>query len=443
MKNHIKSLQPGSIEKRRNLLFRVSVSAVFLSFALLLKTLTSFYLPILGAAGLKVDFSGIFTAFPALLFGPFYGGAVCALADLLGYLLKPSGAFIPLLTVTAFASGFLIGLFWKITVKNIKKNNKIAAYTVAVFFILLGIFGVTLHVSLNTDGIINGLTADENQLPSRGRLETEEMSVLSRFVCSIARYSNDTITVTKVNPNTLIAVIPAEYEVEGYPYKITHIASHAFSDNITLRSIFLSSNITSIDNEAFAGTKDITIYAPAECYAAVFASENGFSYQQSDFDSFMNKFGHADVNSSVESYEITNKYRQNLAGYINFLSIGFELISLFVLSIISISIFITTRKIKKADDGASALSREGSYIRVLLSVFIPRLLITTINTEILRQYFAVWNGRAFIILWIPRAAEEILVGIIQAYIIMLLYALYETKLKKKPLTIKNVTHKIG
>ncbi len=430
------------IDRRKRILYSITVSAVFLSFALVLKTLTSFYLPILGAAGLKVDFSGIFTAFPALMFGPLYGGAVCALADILGFLIKPSGAYIPLMTITAFASGFLIGLIWRFAVKNIKKNNRAVTAAIAIVFLLPGIFGVTLHATLNADQIINGLTADSSLLLNRGQLASAEMSPLSRFVCSLARYSNDTITIkhTADMGNAEIIAIPEVYDIDGYSYKITKIAANAFSDNNALKALFLSSNITFIDEAAFEGTEGITIYAPADSYAANHAADSGLSYTETDYDTFMAQHDINILKMNTADYDITNKYRDNLAGYINFLTIGFELISLFVLIVIGIGSYVSHQASKKVVNGTSpVLSREGNYIRILLAVFIPRLLITTINTEILRQYFAVWNGRAFIVLWIPRAAEEILSGILQAYIIMLLYAIYETKFKKKRIIIQKIS----
>lgn len=442
MKDKTSSPLTDGIDKRKRILYSITVSAVFLSFALVLKTLTSFYLPILGAAGLKVDFSGIFTAFPALIFGPLYGGAVCALADILGFLIKPSGAYIPLMTVTAFASGFLIGLIWRFAVKNIKKNNRTVAAAIAAVFLLLGVFGVTLHATLNADNIINGLTADSSLLLTRGQLASTKMSPLSRFVSNLARYSNDTITIkhTADAGNAEIIAIPEVYDIDGYSYKITKIAANAFSDNNALKNLYLSSNITVIDKEAFEGTEGITIYAPEDSYAATFAADNGFTYNKTDYDTFISEHDSDRFKLNTADYDITNKYRENLAGYINFLTIGFELISVFVLIVINISSYVSYHTSKKVINGSTpVLSREGSYIRILLAVFIPRLLITTINTEILRQYFAVWNGRAFIVLWIPRAAEEILSGILQAYIIMLLYAIYETKFKKKRIIINKIS----
>jgi ECF transporter S component (folate family) len=420
------------INRRRNVLYKITVSAVFLSFAVVLKTLTAFYLPVLGAAGLKIDFSGIFIAFPALMFGPLYGGTVYALADLLGYLIKPSGAYIPLMTLTAFMSGFLTGWVWRFAFRNKKNNSRVIAGVTAVFFLLLGLFGVVLHASLNADNIINGLTADSRQLPTRGILESAEMSPLSRFVCGLARYSNDTIAVTRAPDGAELIAIPETAEIDGYPYKITKIAANAF-EATGPADVFLSSNITSVDSAAFGDAKQITIFAPADSFSAVFAADNCFNYIAADYNTFVSDEVTV-FTPTAGNYDITNKFGENLAGYINFLTVGFEIISLFVLAVIGSGFIFSYlgKRDKKSNTGEeSTVSRESAYIPILFAIFLPRLLITTINTEILRQFFTIWNGRAFIVLWIPRAAEEVLSGIIQSYIIMLLYAVYEGKLKKR------------
>ena len=92
---------------------RITISAVLLSISLVLKTTLTFDFPLFGQNGLRIGISGIFSILPAFLFGPVYGAAVSGLSDFLGYLIKPVGAYLPLLTVTAAAGGFLRGLLWR------------------------------------------------------------------------------------------------------------------------------------------------------------------------------------------------------------------------------------------------------------------------------------------------------------------------------------------
>jgi len=68
-----------------------------------------------GVGAIRVSFSGVFTRMAAIIFGPFYGGLASGIQDILGYLIKPEGPFIPWLTVSAVASGALAGFLWRIT----------------------------------------------------------------------------------------------------------------------------------------------------------------------------------------------------------------------------------------------------------------------------------------------------------------------------------------
>ena len=88
---------------------RMLVSALLLAIALVLKTFFSIDIPLLGENGMSVGIAGVFSMLPSILFGPFYGAAVSGLSDLLGYIIKPGGAYMPLLTLTAALGGFLRG----------------------------------------------------------------------------------------------------------------------------------------------------------------------------------------------------------------------------------------------------------------------------------------------------------------------------------------------
>ena len=98
----------GDVKKRTE---KMIITAMMLAFALALKYF-SITLPLMGSNGLRMGFAGIFTAFPAILFGPLYGGITSALTDLLGFFMKPSGDYNVLFTLMGFVGGFLKGLLW-------------------------------------------------------------------------------------------------------------------------------------------------------------------------------------------------------------------------------------------------------------------------------------------------------------------------------------------
>ena len=64
----------------------------------------------LNADLVKIGLGFAATGVAALLFGPWWAAAESALADTLGALLFPTGAYNPLFSVTAFATGLIFGL---------------------------------------------------------------------------------------------------------------------------------------------------------------------------------------------------------------------------------------------------------------------------------------------------------------------------------------------
>lgn len=129
---------------------RITISAVFLSVSLVLKTAFSFHIPMFGENGISIGISGIFSIMPSILFGPIYGAAVSGLSDFLGYFLKPTGPYMPLLTLTAAAGGLIRGLIWGVLRNKNSKKMRIAVVTAATLLLLAGICNT---VFLSSDGV--------------------------------------------------------------------------------------------------------------------------------------------------------------------------------------------------------------------------------------------------------------------------------------------------
>jgi len=409
---------------------KITVSALFLAIAIVIKLSTAFYLPILGAAGLKIDFSGVFSAFPAILFGPWYGGAVFALADLLGTMIKPAGAYIPALTVTQFITGVLIGYLWKLILGRIKKSKsskRLSAIAFAIF-LLIGIFGAFCHASLYSDGVVDSFIIKKESLPDKGEIigtaeNSVELSPLSKLVCSLAQYSNDSLTLIKASSHKKAAmiVIPAAVDTgDGVERKVTAIGTDAFSSLADLHTVYIPASVSSIRKDAFENCADnLTIYTSEGSPAEKFAAENLIgcvAMSESEERAFLQ------LNSiaSDAEYSSNDNYRKNLFGYIGFMTLGLEAVALVGILLIILGIFIRTK-----------IFENNIYTIVLTVIFFPRLIVTTINTEILRQALAVWNGRAFWVLLIPRIGEEIISCIVSAYVIAILYSVYENKIAPK------------
>ncbi len=418
----------GGFEKHK-LLYRITVSAVFLALAVVLKLVTTFYLPIMGASGLKIDFSGVFSAFPSILFGPWYGGAVCAAADLLGYVLKPSGAFIPALTLTQFLSGFLIGVaalvIKRLTASGINRAKSIIAAVCAAVLTVTALIGVLCCVSLNGDGLIRGITVRQDDLPQKGevnsRIENGELSQLSLLVCGLARYSSDSLTVVRaVGDNSAEAyVVPQYIEIAGLDTKVTAIGEKCFDGFSSLKTVYIPSTVTAIDASAFDGCGDnLTICTPEGSYAEGFAETAGIACSSVSEEIYQSDRASVhDVPDGFESVSNDN-YRKNLRGYIIFMTLG-----LFCVGAVGALLIGAGMLIKKRNGF-------GGYALFFVTIAIPRLFITTVNTEILRRTMAVWNGRTFWVLLIPRIGEELVSCLIQAYIIALLYDIYRARIAK-------------
>lgn len=98
-----------------------------------------------GAPGMRIGFSGIFTKLSAVLFGPVYGGAASGLLDIIGYIMRPEGAYIPLLTATAVLGGLITGVLWKVLKSSGEKRVQRVFF---VFFIIVGLVGVVNHLAV-------------------------------------------------------------------------------------------------------------------------------------------------------------------------------------------------------------------------------------------------------------------------------------------------------
>ena len=116
-------MQNGKKKSIRKLLAAMTVTAVLTALAVVIKCFAKIAMTIPGV-GIQVSLGGIFTFFPAILFGPIYGGFASAMTDFLGAMIAPTGAYIPWLTVTAFFGGVLKGLIWMTLRRGVGKSSR-------------------------------------------------------------------------------------------------------------------------------------------------------------------------------------------------------------------------------------------------------------------------------------------------------------------------------
>ena len=409
---------------------KISLTAMFLAFALVVKSLISVNVPIFGGNGMKISFAGVFTFFPAALFGPVYGAIVSGLSEVLGYLIKPDGAYIPFLTFSAMLAGFIKGLIWKYV--SVKSKTKIRARVIlACCLILIGAFGTFNTVSLNRDGVISGIIAKKESLPTRGKLASMDVSAQTAFISGLAQYNNDIITISKVETDASSVSLPSSVVIDGVRTNVTRLGADAFASSRALAEIFVPSTINKIDPSVFEAIDPKTVTIIGESGSAIekFALENGFAFNVAAIEATSVELSSDNLNDGVFTFSNSDTFRKYFAGYINFMCLGLIIVAGAGLIFVSADLLLS-RLEKNNEETEGERSRD--VFKIFISIFTSGLILTTINTEILRWYLTAWNGRSFIILWIPRAIEEMLICMIQAYVISILYGVYKSRIEPNP-----------
>lgn len=299
--------------------FKLVLSAIFVGIAIVLKRF-SVSIPLFGADnGMRVGLTGVFSAFPAILCGPLFGGLASAILDVVGYFINPTGPYNIIFTLTAFMAGAVRGFIW-IFVK--RANKKVLAAITAVLILSIGILGTVNVINLNNDGLMKGMTASTEEMP-----EKKDLFEMDEII-------KDDGSVT---------------------YKVT-------------------------------GVKD------------------GFNGKKLSFSSKLLR----DMCSSKG----VKSFRKNLATYANLITIVLIVASLVGLLFLVLSFVLAKFVFKGRND----------FLNIFVSIITAEAVETTINTEAIIVLYGI--TLPFILYWIPRITESVLVCVIQGYLIALLYGIY-------------------
>ncbi|MBQ1848550.1 MAG: ECF transporter S component [Clostridia bacterium] len=393
----------------KKLIRKIAITAVFAAFAVALKAFTNAVLNI-PIFGIKIGFAGIFTFFPAILCGPVWGGIASALSDVLGYLIAPDGAYIPWLTLTAFCGGVIKGLLWMLLTKKAGKKLRVILLSV---FVLIGSAGAAFHISLHNDGLINGLAAKQAELPSKGavtgRQAAGEYSFLTSLTVDLAKYKNDTFTLTNVSAGG-DTELPSVMILDGYETKITKIGPKALRN--VKGAVTVPESYKTIADDALGDNKDVTlIRGKAGSAAESFAKKANVAFEAVEADG-KKTFDGSSGETEFE-FSSSDNYRKNLAIYINMLVLGLELTGLIGMLFVIINILLAR--------GEKTGERTAEIIKIAIAVTVAGIITTTVNTFILRELLDAWRGKEFLILYVPRLVEELLVCVLHTYIISILY----------------------
>ncbi len=88
---------------------------------------------------LEISFAYLPLAIGGMLYGPVVGGVIGALADVLGYFLRPNGPFFPGFTLNALLSGAIYGFFLYRRPATLKRTAVVTA-----------VITVVINLALNT-----------------------------------------------------------------------------------------------------------------------------------------------------------------------------------------------------------------------------------------------------------------------------------------------------
>lgn len=395
------------------------LTAVFTAMAVVMSTMAGVRLPLLGADGLKISFGGIFTFLPAIMFGPIYGGIASALCDIIGCIIKPSGAYIPWFTIVAFLGGFIKGLVWQLLTKK-KEWHLTGAFKAVLtcLFALILVFGCVFSASLNADGLTSGIVSKQESLPFEDAMKTKELSFFSDIAASLAQYNHDTLTVTKITPSESGDFVIPKKVVSGETSLSVKKINASVLNTEGLVMIYIPSSCTGVtvpEGFKFTNTALTVVFEKPSEDMTKFVTEYSVSNHTYGGDAFPSE--NLSVSAFAKSYSTdtikinsSDAYRKNLAGYINFMTVGFILTG--VLGLVFILIGVILAKTTKGNE------RMSLYMKVLPAVLLSGLTVTTINTYVLLKLF--YAGRLFWVLYIPRLAEEFLMSVIQGYIITVL-----------------------
>lgn len=377
-------------------LTKIAVTAICIGFVAISKNF-SVTLPLFGASGMNVGFGGIFTAFPAFLFGPLYGGVATAISDLLGVIIKPSGPYNPIFTITAFCGGVIKGWIWRLlAMRNDGRVRRVAL----CLLIALGVVGGAFHISLVSDGISAGLAADASELPKRSEIQMEDYNPLTKLVVHLADYNNDVITYSRYTGDADTVTLPSKIVYpDGYTLSVTKLGEKAFPE-AQLR-ILIPETVKTIDEKAFDGLAEgSVIVAKAGSKAQEAAEKAGIAFEASDVESVTVQVDETGISDS-SSFTNSDAFRKNLAGYINFITLGLEGTALLGLLYIGAE---AARQSSPPEAGQGGQRAAHPYLCFGFRRRPDRNDAQHHCTALLHA--AGWAGRAFWIVWIPRALEN-------------------------------------
>ncbi len=126
---------------------KISFISLLIAMSIVLTRLASVRIAIGGVEGIRIGFGKLPIILGGLMLGPFYGGIVGALSDMVGFIIQPIGPYMPHFTVVSALTGILPPYLFRIFGENNDHIIKIAVAIGATMGITeLFLIPYTLHV---------------------------------------------------------------------------------------------------------------------------------------------------------------------------------------------------------------------------------------------------------------------------------------------------------
>ena len=101
----------GDFFMKKNQVQVIAITGLMIAISVVLSYFNPM-IPLAGIPGMRISFSSYVSVIPSFLFGPLYGAISMGIIDVLAYLIRPEGAYMPLLTITAMSKGILLGAMY-------------------------------------------------------------------------------------------------------------------------------------------------------------------------------------------------------------------------------------------------------------------------------------------------------------------------------------------
>ncbi|MCK9478050.1 MAG: folate family ECF transporter S component [Firmicutes bacterium] len=122
----------------------ITLAALFMALILIMRTFATFFL----FGSTKFGFSFVPEALGSAILGPFIGGAVGGLSDIVGFLIKQDGTYFPGFTISSILKGLIYGLFLFKRPKSLR--NIAAAILSAAVLVDLAINSIWINMLYGT-----------------------------------------------------------------------------------------------------------------------------------------------------------------------------------------------------------------------------------------------------------------------------------------------------